>query len=286
VWRFVESQYLRLSFGRAFRKPSLYNSHAHFTGVVGEPAFPELGDFFLDNIGNKDLDNESITAFEIGYRGRFLDGRLNAEADLFFNLYRGTISFVTELATNNLGMPDLNRSRIGYRNAGREVNALGGSISLVYRIKQSLLLGANYTYRHSWYVTEPGESAMEEGGKGDRVPWEPAHLANLTFHYLATAGLRVGAGAHFASSTDNVMPEHGGFFDGPVAIYAPPLLFISGFAAWRIPVKPGWIEMGIRAYNLTGVGFRDSPAAMRPDGVEVGGELLGRRLFLYLRGSI
>ena len=286
VWRFTGSQHLRLAFGRAFRKPSLYNSHAHFTGVVGESAFPELGDFFLDNFGNEDLDNESITVFEIGYRGRFLEGRLNAEAGMFFNLYRDTISFVTEMAVTNLGMPDLSRSQMEYRNAGREVNSLGGSVSLVYRVKQSLLLGVNYTFRHSWYVTEPGESAMEEAGKGERVPWEPAHLANLTFHYFFAAGLRVGAGAHFASSTDNVMPEHGGFFDGPASIHAPPLLFFSGFAAWRIPVSPGWIEVGIRAYNLTGVGFRDSPSAMRPDGVEIGGELLGRRMFLYLRGSI
>jgi hypothetical protein len=82
------------------------------------------------------------------------------------------------------------------------------------------------------------------------------------------------------------MPEQGGFFDGPATIHAPPLLFISGFAAWRIPASPGWIEIGIRAYNLTGVGFRDSPSAMRPDGVEIGGELLGRRLFLFFRGSI
>jgi len=32
--------------------------------------------------------------------------------------------------------------------------------------------------------------------------------------------------------------------------------------------------------------FRDTPAVTRPDGVLLGGELIGRRIFVFLRGSI
>jgi hypothetical protein len=47
-----------------------------------------------------------------------------------------------------------------------------------------------------------------------------------------------------------------------------------------------WAEAGVRAFNLLNTGFRDLPAMTRTDGTEQGGELLGRRIFLFLRGSI
>jgi hypothetical protein len=42
----------------------------------------------------------------------------------------------------------------------------------------------------------------------------------------------------------------------------------------------------VRAYNVLNTGFRDSMAVRRLDDTEVGGELIGRRIFLFLRGAI
>ncbi|MFC1655067.1 TonB-dependent receptor plug domain-containing protein, partial [Myxococcota bacterium] len=60
VWRFAQEQFLRLSFGRAFRKPSFMNTSAHFRNVKGEPGFPGLEDFFLRSVGNDGVTQVSV----------------------------------------------------------------------------------------------------------------------------------------------------------------------------------------------------------------------------------
>ncbi len=288
VWRFSDSQLVRLAFGRAFRKPSFLNTSYHFKGVKGEAAFPELEEFFLKSLGDEGLDNESITTFEAGYRGSFLEGSLIAEAGAFFNLYRDAINLGSNIATNEMGAPDLSRSSLLFQNKGKEVNSVGGSVSLTWRLQKTLRAQANYTYRYSWYISEP-EEAASLGGQGDRVPWEPAHLANLLVNYQGPAGIRAGLGVHVSSSRDLAMLENGGLFDERVMVHNPASCFTSVYAAWRVWADPSgrrWAEMGVRAYNLLGAGFRATPAVVRRDQSELGGELLGRRVFLFLRGSI
>lgn len=287
VWRPVQSQLVRLAFGRAFRKPSFLDTSFHFLGFEGTAAFPELGDFFKNNIGNSDLGNESITVFETGYRGRFLDGALTAEADAFFNMYRDTIAFNTKIETTSLGVPDLTRSTMRFENNGREVNSAGGSISLVYHIKEKLRLYLNYTYRYSWFTASPTTSASTGGGaKGDRVPWESAHLANAGFYYLFDCGLRLGASAHFHSARDNTQTENGDLFGDMIVLHNPAHVIYNAFASWRLTTSWGWVEAGLRAFDVFNEGFRDSVAVQRTDGSELGGELIGRRIFLFLRGSL
>jgi len=285
VWRFTPDQLVRAAFGRAFRKPSIYNSKIHVTTVEGAPGFEGLGELIKNSIGNEDLDNESITTFEVGYRGHFRDNRLVAEADVFFNMYRNTINFYSEIATNQFGIPDLEDSFLAFMNKGQEVNSVGGSVSLTYRIKETLRLNANYTYRYSWYITDP-EAAAEFGKKGERVNWEPEHLLNLAFHYLTRIGLRFGLSAHGQTACKLPFPEAGGLFDDQIQLGSPARIFINGFLSWRLPAGSGEIEAGVRAYNFMHIGFRDTPAITRWDGELFGGEVLGRMILLFVRGSI
>ena len=289
VWQFVDDQFLRLGFGMAFRKPNFFNTHMHLKGFKGNPGFEELGEFFLNSIGNRHLDNESITSFETGYRGRFLDNRLNVELVLFYNLYRDSIRNVVDMRISEFGLPDLANSSMHFENAGREVDTVGGSAAVTFRIRKVVYLHANYTYRFSRYVSDPPEddpAAALEGGKGDRVPFEPAHMFNLAFHYLAKSGLRLGVDVHARSSTDLANPEGGGVFDPYVLVPNPAYWYISGFLAWREQLGSGFVEMGVKAYNTFHIGFRDMAAVTRADGMVNGGELIGRRMFLYLRGAI
>ena len=285
VWRFTPSQLVRAAFGRAFRKPSIYNSKIHVTTVEGEPGFEGLGEFIQNSIGNEDLGNESITTFEVGYRGHFLDNRLVFEADVFFNMYRNTINFYSEIVSDQFGIPDLNNSFLAFMNKGQEVNSAGGSVSLTYRLKESLRLNANYTYRYSWYITDPA-AAAEFGKKGDRVNWEPEHLINFAFHYLTKIGLRFGLSAHGQTACKMPFPEQGGLFDDQIQIESPARIFFNGFLSWHMSAGSGEFEAGVRAYNLLHIGFRDTPAITRWDGKLFGGELLGRMIFLFVRGSI
>ncbi len=285
TWRVAENQFLRLAFGQAFRKPSYYEASLHFTAVQGAPAFPKLGEFFEKNIGNGDLGNEKTTTVEAGHRIRLLDKRLTLETEAFYTQYRNTISFQTNIKEDDYGLPDLERSEMKFQNEGREADSVGGSVSLTLRL-EDWRFGANYTFRHSWYISDPRDPLPTEGGRGERVPWEPAHLFNLSFQRIPERGLRLGMALHGHSSCDLTWPEDGSLFGENLLVHTPATYFVSGFMAWRLQGVGWWAEMGLRAYNVLNIGFRDLPAVIRPDGVELGGELLGRRILVFARGSI
>ena len=99
-------------------------------------------------------------------------------------------------------------------------------------------------------------------------------------------GLRVGMSLHGRTESDVARTEHGGPFDPYVMLHLPAAMFVNGFAAWRADVRNGFLEFGVRVYNIFNAGFRDNPAVIRFDGSELGGEQLGRRIFLYLRGVL
>jgi outer membrane receptor for ferrienterochelin and colicin len=281
VYGIAENHFVRLAFGQAFRKPSFFNSSIHIKNVEAEPAFPEFVEFFQQVLGNQDIGNEEITSFETGYLARFPDAGLTLEADAFYNRYRNTITLNVDIQMR-MGVPDLMNSSAHYTNSGREVDSLGGSVSLTWRFLRAFRLAANYTYRYSFYASDPGGITSVEGGeKGERVPWEPAHLANLSFHYLPESGIRLGVGGHFTSSRTGYVSKRSAF-DPREPIFHPESWFLSAFISWRL----GPVEVGIRAFNLMDMRFRDLPGMVRPQGDELGGEEIRRRIFLFVRGAI
>jgi iron complex outermembrane receptor protein len=285
VWKAAPNQHLRAAFGTAFRKPSFLNTAIHVKNV--EEQIAGISDFFERSIGNKKLENERLTSFELGYIGRFLDKKLAAEADVFYNQYRDTIAFHSDIAIGGLGMPDLTQSTLEFRNQGMDVDSVGGSVSLTYQIRESLRANMNYTYRHSFYVSEPTAHSSGPGEeKGNRVAWEPAHLFNASVYFLQRSGLRLGVSAHVKSHTEVGWTEECSPFGAAILLHNPAVFFVNGFAAWRQVVGHRYWEAGIRVYNALNAGFRDTPAVTRPDGGELGGQLLGRRIFVYFRAGI
>ena len=110
------------------------------------------------------------------------------------------------------------------------MDSAGGSVSITYRVENSWRFSANYTFRHSWYISEPPDGpTATEGSKGERVPWEPAHLVNLSFHYIPKNGPRMGMSLHGHSSCDLAWPEDGSIFGEDIPIHSPAAYFISGF---------------------------------------------------------
>ena len=285
VWQFREDQTVRLAFAQAFRRPCFYNTSTHIKGVEAGAGFEGFGVFFKKSVGNDDLGNESITVAEAGYRGSFLGGALDVETDVFYNRYRDTIDFNFEIAYDSMGLPDFGASTLEFSNKGAEVDSVGATLSVACRPIKPLRLSANYTFRHSWYVSDTPTADLV-GKAGDRVPWEVAHLVNISGSYAHDLGLRLGAAVHARSSSDLSLRKNGGLFEEDILVHSPPSAFFSAFLAWRLPAAGGWVEMGVRAYNLFHVAFRDTQAVRKLDGTEMGGELIGRRVFLFVRGSI
>ena len=290
VWRFASEQVLRISGGTAFRKPSFFNTHMHVTGVDGGALLPDLEDFFRRAIGNDKLNNESVTSVELGYRGRFFEDRLTAEARGFADFYRDRIEFKTDMVYDQWNFPVLNESTMGFSNNGSDVNAFGGSLSLSTKPVKNLRLDANYTYRYCVFASTPLNSEAGPGSvAGDRVGWAPVHLANLSARYATLFGLHLGFSIHYSSSSQWRRLENGDPFGQRITINSPEVVFSNAFLSWRIEMgseKDRWIELGLKAYNLFDQKFTDAQAVLRDDGAILGAERVGRLFQIFARGAI
>jgi hypothetical protein len=82
------------------------------------------------------------------------------------------------------------------------------------------------------------------------------------------------------------MPGQGSLFNDSVWLRNPTKFFFSGFLAWRIAVGRGWVEAGTRVINIFHSPLRDSQSVQMPDGLAMGGQWIGRQVFVFLRGSL
>jgi outer membrane receptor protein involved in Fe transport len=87
------SQTFRLSFNRAFRAPSLVNSFLDTSFLNTRPLGPGGGQFQFATVavGNEQLKEEGLTAYEAGYIGGF--GRLTFGAAVYLNRTKNAIQF-------------------------------------------------------------------------------------------------------------------------------------------------------------------------------------------------
>jgi outer membrane receptor protein involved in Fe transport len=263
VWRFAENQSLRVAVSRAFRKPSFLNTHFHPTMFIPESGFEGLRDWFRGQLGNEDLDNENMTTLEAGYAARFLDGRLQVAADVFYNWYRDVGGFHADMRVNSLGLPDLNNSVVEFRNVGHDKDSLGWSVSGRYTHET----GAAWTWE-------------------ERMDTEAAHLFNLGFYYLGDLGLRAGVSVFGRSFMMDSMPQGGDIFASNVRVDNPAHTLVSAFVAYRHKFASGWAEAGVRAYNLLRESFYDHMTHDAHPDSELGGVWIGRQVFVYVRGAI
>jgi outer membrane receptor protein involved in Fe transport len=277
VWRFMPTQLLRLAAGMAFRKPAFFNTSIHLTTVEGEPAFPTLGDFFRRNFGNDELKNEDVTVLEVGYRGYFLDRTLALEAEGFLIFMRNAIIFEAAMAYDATGLPDLTcpadptgqcNSVLRFENDTERQKRAGGTLSATWQPIDGLWLNGRYTYRYAW----------QRG--------TPKHIGGLSGTYRHPAGLSLSASAFGRSGSMGQMIAEGSVFGAWTDVEHPATFVVNASAAWRFDLGTYWLELGVRAFNLAGIGFRDAAAIRRFDGSEVGGQLMGRRILFFARGDL
>ncbi len=289
VWKFLPDHLLRVSAGQAFQKPTFFNTSAHIVGVEPSGVAPNLDEFFLNSIGNEDVGNEKLTAVELGYRGSLADGGLVLEFNGFFHLAEDPINFIFDLKYNNLGFPDLRPeegSQLRFQNEDFDLHTFGGSVALTWHPLPALRLAANYTYRRTIYHGQlPDRLRLDAGGEHQHHG-EPAHLGSFTATYTAAWGLRTGLTVNLRGPYQQFWVADGGLFGDQMVLKIDWAVVPSAYLAWRVDVLAGWVEAGLRAIDLTNHGYRETTSVIRFDGREMGGQLLGRKVFFYLRGSI
>lgn len=87
----VENQSLRCSISRAYRTPSFIEEKADFSIPVSTLAPPYIG-----QQGDSRLKPERIVAYEIGYRGIFLDGSLRVNLETFYHNINNIIVYMED----------------------------------------------------------------------------------------------------------------------------------------------------------------------------------------------
>ena len=95
MYKPTQDHAFRVSYNQAFRAPSFINSFLDVT-ILQQVDIPGLGPFVfpIRAIGNTDLDEERLTAYEVGYTGTF-GGRHTVSAAFYFNDTQDSILFTT-----------------------------------------------------------------------------------------------------------------------------------------------------------------------------------------------
>ena len=239
------SQTIRVSFNRAFRAPSLVNSFLG-TSILNELDLGPAGRFQFPTVavGNEQLREEALTAYEAGYIGGF--GRTTLGAALYVYRTRNTILFTQSDSYTSGGPPPgwpiapavLDRldaegrglpSRFTYLNFDRIIDR-GLELSADVRVTTATSAFANYTWQAE---PEPRGFDISE------LNLPPTHRFN--------AGVSVARGRYFGSLVGSFVD--GAFWQdtgyrGPTGAYT---LVDGGFG---VHSTDRMMTVAVRATNL------------------------------------
>ncbi len=150
---------------RAVRVPSRLELHGRTSDLVDLPAIDPNAPVEVTTRGNRSLDSEDLTAFEIGLRLKPTP-RLWLDTTVFYNDYRSLIGL--ELDDND---PNDGRIDLGYDN-NRTGQAYGLEAVVDWKATGSWLLGASYTYLHALIdrnkVADPNITELLSQGSNPR----------------------------------------------------------------------------------------------------------------------
>lgn len=232
---------IRVSFNRAFRAPSFINNHIDTAiinqlnlGLINPLLAGRLFEFPVAAVGNPDLKQETMSAFEVGYTGQFLGNRLLISAAAYRNQTDDAIYFTQSarytaanpppgwpsalipvavlevLAQRGSPLP----SQFTYLNLG-EVLDRGVELGIDAAVHQHVNVFANYSYQWDPEV---------EGFPLSEVNLPPNHRFNAGFNfsinrvfgnvavsYTDEAFWQDVLDARFAGTTDAYTLINGGF---------------------------------------------------------------------------
>ena len=187
VYRYDDSTTLRVSAGRSFAAPTLFELYTVFT----------RGPMLL--FSNPELDPESAWSAEIGVDQWFMKnflGRLTGYYTRGFNFIGSRT-----IATNQLKMDNIT-----------EVQIMGLDAELRYEINAMWTLYGGYTFNWSTVITDEADNSTE----GNHLPFEPVHRARLgvVFQYLRWIAIDLSARyegeryTDFANSDDSRLDHY------------------------------------------------------------------------------
>ena len=225
---------IRLSFNQAFRAPSFINNHlqANLLAEVNlSPISPILARFIFPfaAVGNPDLKQESLTAYELGYTG-VLNKRATVTASVYWNTTKDAIFFtpVTFYGPANppptwpafippfvLGLlPAPLPSSYTYRNLG-EVKDKGFELGVEAAATRDINVFVNYSYQADPVIVgfDPREANSPANNRFN-AGFNMSHgrfLGNLDVSYSGSAYWQDVLDLRYAGTTDAYTLVNGAF---------------------------------------------------------------------------
>jgi outer membrane receptor protein involved in Fe transport len=266
--------FLRLSGGTAFRKPTLMETSMDLR-VSPEPGFPEIRTLFeTRGISNPNLDNEILTAIELGYRGDLFGRALRLSADVYLGLNREEINFINDIRFRPpfYMQIDLQNSKIGYDNLGEDTNIVGAHFGIEGKPIEALTLFLRGNLRHSWFTKD--DSA-------DRS--YPRILGSLGGILRLPAGLVIHLAAVYVGSRNFYVRNPESSLAPTIDVDIPAHTYLLAAVIYRLPIGPAKLHLGLNFFNPFSGNFREAQGVRTASGESYGGELLDRRAMLTAR---
>jgi iron complex outermembrane receptor protein len=289
VFKPAPGHYFRMGVARAFRKPAFLETHLHIM-VDFPPDSPITGEgqgrfreFMTRVIGNADLENERLLAFEMGYLAQFLDGKLSVDLQLYYNIYTNRVEFTDRIETDAQGLPDLDVSSLQFENKGDQgIDIFGGELSLRYNLSRSV------SFVFSWIHREVVYRYTEE-----TCGQSPKNMFTLGGRFRSNAGL-VGSLYVFVRSkfTDPTVENPAGMLEPVIQMEMKNQALFMGKLGWRFPAEWGLeFELGAKFLLPMSAGSgslfsaRERGGGISARGKLFGGHQLARQVIGYLQGS-
>jgi len=294
VFKPAAGQYVRLGVARAFRKPPFLEMGAH--AQVGFPAdSPITGpeqlkflEFMTRVIGNDDLTNEKLLAFEAGYLGQFLDRRLSVALDLYCNIHTDrTFLYPNLILDDTTGLPDLDVSSYMMENKGHDQRTIGSELSVSFRLSRHISLLASWTHREVFRHDDRFVPEIQEDNT-------PKNLITVGGRFRTNWGL-IGSLYVFSRSrfTDWGVENPEGILEPRFRRHMPNALLFLGKLGWKwAPFEGLELETGLKLFlpvSLASSGprfsYHEKGGGTTIYGTRYGGDALLRVVTGYVQGA-
>jgi hypothetical protein len=239
-----------------------------------DPAFETEMRVLFEEIGisNPDLENESLTAFETGYRGYLFGRALRLGADVYFNMNRRWIGFTTDIRFNEFLQIDLDNSKIGYGNTGLSFNIIGVNFSIEGDPLEEVTLFLRGEGRYSWFVDS-----------GDEAANNPKFLGSTGFVLRLPFGLTAQATFAFISERKASVTDPQSILASAIWQHLPSLYYLFASLNYKIHLGRSRVDLGLTLFNPFSGRFKEAAGVTAPNGTNHGGELLAPRAMFTAR---
>jgi iron complex outermembrane recepter protein len=226
------------SISRAVRTPFMSATDANFAiqtiPPVGGGAASPFNPAVLVNIaGNPDVDNEEMTAYEIGWRGT-IHSNLQADATFFYYDYNrldtlSPLSLDTSTILSSFVTQGMQFSNYGYG------ESYGGEFSLDWQILDSWRMRASYSYFENELNLKASAPANTENFFGGKYPQDQLKIWS---QHQITPTVTADVNLRYVSSLDNASDSH-------LASYGA----MDAHIAWKATKN---LELGLVGLNILG----------------------------------